>query len=157
MKKGINGFKQIMAVSLSIMILVTNGMTVLAADWVTNILLNGVSTVNFQPAENDTVTNAYEKGMLVFVDGVQQGGTIAENGSYTIPAGVTGATLTNPAPQETNKPLELKLTTVNAPQTPSVNPGQVYHHQCTYEWEVTLEPTLEDDGICSYMCKECKA
>ncbi|MBQ8596405.1 MAG: hypothetical protein IJ409_01320 [Lachnospiraceae bacterium] len=29
------------------------------------------------------------------------------------------------------------------------------NHVCTYEWIVTLEPTLEVDGICSYMCAEC--
>ena len=28
-------------------------------------------------------------------------------------------------------------------------------HVCTYKWIITLEPTLETDGICSYMCEEC--
>lgn len=177
MKKRINNLKGIMAVALSIMIFATNAMTVLAADWVTGSLLGSEDTINFQPAENDTVTTNYGLGMVVFVDGIQQGGTIANNGSYTIPAGVTGATLTNPAPQATNRPLELRITTINGSQTPSVNSGLVgsgvgeperisesvkveepkaiYHHQCTYEWIVTLEPTLQDDGICSHICEEC--
>ena len=177
MKKGINNLKGIMAVALSIMIFATNAMTVLAADWVTGTLLGSEDTKIFQPAENDTVTTNYSYGMVVFVDGIQQGGTIAYQGSYTIPAGVTGATLTNPAPQATNKPLELRITTINGSQTPSVNSGLVgsgvgeperisesvkveepkaiYHHQCTYEWIVTLEPTLQDDGICSHICEEC--
>lgn len=167
MKMVINGLKGIMAVAVSIMMFATNVMTVLAANWVTGTLLDGRDTVTFQPAENDTVTTNYGCGMVVFVDGIQQGGTIAYNGSYTIPAGVTGATLTNPAPQATNKPLELRITTTNGSQTPSVNPGQggmgvampepeaIYHHKCTYEWKVTLKPTLEDDGICSHICEEC--
>lgn len=38
---------------------------------------------------------------------------------------------------------------------PSEEPASGSGHICTYKWIVTLEPTLEADGICSYMCEEC--
>lgn len=50
--------------------------------------------------------------------------------------------------------------------TPSATPGTVptptpiagngYRHTCTYDWIITLEPTMETDGILSYMCEECQ-
>ena len=57
----------------------------------------------------------------------------------------------------TQEPLEVPsgMGVGQAIPMPTQIPATGGNHVCVYKWIVTLEPTLEADGICSYMCEEC--
>lgn len=72
-----------------------------------------------------------------------------------------------PSANPSSEPSNVPSSTPAAPAaTPSATPGTVptptpiagngYRHTCTYDWIITLEPTMETDGILSYMCEECQ-
>jgi len=64
-----------------------------------------------------------------------------------------------PATAPTEEPVEIPSEGEMGESEPIPMPTQIPAtgggHVCTYKWIITLEPTLETDGICSYMCEEC--
>lgn len=180
--KGTKMIKRVCACGLAVVLFWMSSTGVLAADHTFSYLIDNMIWLY----QGDTITiDELHLGHFNYVNVYVNGefiGTCAKGSAYTMPAdgsvkGVKPAntseprelkiTYTTPSSEPSNVPSSEPSSTPAAPAaTPSATPGTVptptpiagngYRHTCTYDWIITLEPTMETDGILSYMCEECQ-
>lgn len=63
---------------------------------------------------------------------------------------------TEPSEDPSEEPSSIPSETPGSVPTPTPITGNRYGHLCEYEWIVTQEPTVKEDGVLSYMCEKCQ-